>query len=847
MTRKIFSLLTLLLLTCLPAWALAINFTPSSSDPSVMYLSYIFGVVNGVLSGSGTQILGKMFNVFNMSILMLGSIIAVYTTIMAVLNSGQDGEFMGKKWSSLFVPLRVLLGVLLIAPTTTGYSLIQVGVMWIVLQGVGAANYIWSEVITYLTQGGTLFTSTSSGSSSSYSGFYSSMNNLSDSVFCLDAMGLAVQKLTSSSTYLSSYLAAPSVTPYYSVMNTLTSQIYSATTAGNTINMPSYTGTADSAWGFLDGMCGKITYSGGTVQTSSDQVNTATVPLGIQQGMSDLNMAISPLVNNICAVVCPDGSTTTPNACSGSTYPYGPTITTNDVPSGCAAPAGFPMSNITAASPPFPYYYWYNNSISDSSYVDAVSNATNALIGMVTTYTQTEGNQLQGNTSDWLQAGNYFFQLMSYVGGAQSTNGTQFSVGYSTSPNSFPASGGVSSTTWIGIPATVSTVPSYISPCPQSGAQGCTSYPTNGQATLTQQYLQGLLLPLVAGPNTGTTTSTVPAYVVGNFLGSQANQGSAPAAPMSAANSVTDMGSSASAALFAGGATLFDDIQTLTAVTSTANNPIFDMMTIGNDMIQVAFDTWITTTLLSLGITLAVSFIPSMSVASGFLPFTNAILSMVMALAMPLIAAGGMLLYYFPMVPFMIYAFGVIGWFFGVIEGMVAAPIVGIGIMHPDGHEVFGKGEQALMLLLNMFLRPSLMVFGLVVSIMLVYISVWIINSGINNSIEEINDFATSWADMQTGMGYFMVPIVYVVIIFNVTNKCFTMIYVLPDKVTRWLSGGMQESLGSDMGGMVEAVKSGASAGMSAYGSAIGQGGGGHAGQSTGEENAGAAMKSGGG
>lgn len=291
------------------------------------------------------------------------------------------------------------------------------------------------------------------------------------------------------------------------------------------------------------------------------------------------------------------------------------------------------------------------------------------------------------------------------------------------------------------------------------------------------------------------------------------------------------MGSAASAALFAGGQNLFFAIENLTEVTGTGSNPIIIMMQIGNQMIQVAFNTWIVTTLISLAITLAVSFIPSMSVASGFLPFTNAILSMVMALAMPLIAAGGMLLYYFPMVPFMIYAFGVMGWFFGVIEGMVAAPIVGIGIMHPDGHEVFGKGEQAIMLLLNMFLRPSLMVFGLVISIMLVYISVWIINSGVNNAINEINTVATSWADMQTGMGYFMVPIVYVVIIFNVTNKCFTMIYILPDKVTRWLSGGMQESLGSDMGGMVESVKGGASAGMSSYGSAIGQGGGGHAGE----------------
>lgn len=825
MTRKMYSLLTVLLLTCLPAWALAINFTPSANDPSVVYLSYIFGVVNGVLSGSGTQILGKMFNVFNMSILMLGSIIAVYTTIMAVLNSGQDGEFMGKKWSSLFVPLRVLLGVLLIAPTTTGYSLIQVGVMWIVLQGIGAANYIWSEVLDYLNQGGTLFTSASSNSSGSYSTFYSAMNSFSESIFCLNAMGMAVQKLTTNSTYTSAgsaYLSAPSVTPYYSVMNTLTTNIYAASTAATTVNMPNFSGV-DSGWAFLNGMCGQLSYSGGTVQTSSQQVDTSTVPLGIQQAMGDLNMAISPLVNNTCAVVCPTNPATD---CTVSTYPYSPTVAASEVPASCAGPSttngGYALSTISGN---FPYYYWYNNSISDSSYVDAVSNATNAFIGMVSSYS-TPSTALQGNTSDWLQAGNYFFQLMSYVGGAQTTNGATFNVMYSASPNQFQGTGSNTSIPWTGIPVSNGSSYSYLSQCTSGQAQGCTSYPSNVPQSMTQQYLQGLLLPLVASANTSTAT----AYVVGNFLSGQANQGSPPPAPMSSANSVTDMGSSASAALFAGGQDLFNEIQSLTEVTSTSSNPVLIMMQIGNEMIQVAFNTWLITTLLSLGITLATAFIPCESIASGFLPFTNAILSMVMALAMPLIAAGGMLLYYFPMVPFMIYAFGVMGWFFGVIEGMVAAPIVGIGIMHPDGHEVFGKGEQAIMLLLNMFLRPSLMVFGLVVSIMLVYISVWIINSGINNSIEAINGQATVWADMQTGMGYFMVPIVYVIIIFNVTNKCFTMIYVLPDKVTRWLSGGMQESLGSDMGGMVESVKGASSAGMSSYGSAIGQGGGGHGG-----------------
>ncbi len=33
---------------------------------------------------------------------------------------------------------------------------------------------------------------------------------------------------------------------------------------------------------------------------------------------------------------------------------------------------------------------------------------------------------------------------------------------------------------------------------------------------------------------------------------------------------------------------------------------------------------------------------------------------------------------------------------YSVIEAMVAAPIVALGITHPEGHEAFGKGEHAL-------------------------------------------------------------------------------------------------------------------------------------------------------
>jgi defect-in-organelle-trafficking protein DotA len=323
----------------------------------------------------------------------------------------------------------------------------------------------------------------------------------------------------------------------------------------------------------------------------------------------------------------------------------------------------------------------------------------------------------------------------------------------------------------------------------------------------------------VAAPN---------AYVVGNFLNSQMYQEQTGAPPMSAAVNVTSGSSSFSEFMdfltWDSAGEVQSIIQTLSSVTSTNGvnqNPIIIMLNLGNEMINMGFNTWFSLMTIAVTAGAIAGAIPSVTVSTSVSMAFTACFSLLMALVIPLMVAGGMLLYYFPMVPFMIYTFGVIGWLIGVIEGMVAAPIVGIGIMHPEGHDIFGKGDQAIMLLLNMFLRPSLMVFGLITSIMLVYVSVWLINSGISSAIQVINTISTGYTP---DMGIIAIPIVYTVMIFSAANKCFAMIHILPDKVTRWLSGGLTESLGSDMAGVQEQVKGGVHSGLSSYAGAIGKG-----------------------
>ena len=127
-----------------------LSLTPPSTDLSMSYLATIFGVVDGVLHGTGSQILGTMFGTFNSIILVMASTVLSYVLFTSILNTSHEGEFLGKKWSSIWIPLRTVGGIGLLLPKATGYSFIQILVMWVVVQGVGAADEVWNVTLNYI-------------------------------------------------------------------------------------------------------------------------------------------------------------------------------------------------------------------------------------------------------------------------------------------------------------------------------------------------------------------------------------------------------------------------------------------------------------------------------------------------------------------------------------------------------------------------------------------------------------------------------------------------------------------------------------------------------------------------
>ncbi len=152
-----------------------------------------------------------------------------------------------------------------------------------------------------------------------------------------------------------------------------------------------------------------------------------------------------------------------------------------------------------------------------------------------------------------------------------------------------------------------------------------------------------------------------------------------------------------------------------------------------------------------------------------------------------------------PLTPFILFWAGKIAWLLLIIEALVAAPVVALGIVYPEGHEVFGKAEPAIQIMLNLVLRPVLMVFGLITAIILTYLVIAISAKGFHAVATQIsNVYGTSSDSYVTGTLNLLLVFMYASFIGLAFYKCFSLIYILPDKILHWVGGTHNERAGAE-------------------------------------------------
>lgn len=105
--------------------------------------------------------LASTMTILNSAVLLVGGILAAYTLIAGTMSTAHEGEMLGKKWSSMWLPVRTALGTAMILPAAGGFCAAQVAVLWLITQGVGLADSLWNQYASNPSDGAVITTSAS--------------------------------------------------------------------------------------------------------------------------------------------------------------------------------------------------------------------------------------------------------------------------------------------------------------------------------------------------------------------------------------------------------------------------------------------------------------------------------------------------------------------------------------------------------------------------------------------------------------------------------------------------------------------------------------------------------------
>ena len=109
----------------------------------------------GPLIGAEPTLLSIGVGHLNVAVLVFGGLLLFYNLTVGVLQTAHEGEVLGKRWSSLWAPLRVIfaVGLMMPVPGLGGYNTIQAGIAQLVRGSTALATLIWSSAVPALLDG----------------------------------------------------------------------------------------------------------------------------------------------------------------------------------------------------------------------------------------------------------------------------------------------------------------------------------------------------------------------------------------------------------------------------------------------------------------------------------------------------------------------------------------------------------------------------------------------------------------------------------------------------------------------------------------------------------------------
>lgn len=174
-----------------------------------------------------------------------------------------------------------------------------------------------------------------------------------------------------------------------------------------------------------------------------------------------------------------------------------------------------------------------------------------------------------------------------------------------------------------------------------------------------------------------------------------------------------------------------------------------------------------------------------------------------LAILGPLLVPASVLQFYLPMMPYMIWIGGMLAWAIMLVEAIVAGPMWAVMMLVPSGDGVIGRSSQGYTLLLGLFIRPMLMVFGLIAAIALTKeLGSLISYTFYSMLVSTFPGHGGLTGIIRTAA----VVTIYCVFMYTMVNRAFALIHLLPDRTMRWAGGGGGGEFGEQAGTAAETM-----------------------------------------
>jgi hypothetical protein len=175
---------------------------------------------------------------------------------------------------------------------------------------------------------------------------------------------------------------------------------------------------------------------------------------------------------------------------------------------------------------------------------------------------------------------------------------------------------------------------------------------------------------------------------------------------------------------------------------------------------------------------------------------------------------GFILFYIVPFMPFLYFFFAVGGWVKGIFEAMVAVPIWALAHLRIDGDSIPGEaGLQGYFLLFEVFIRPILIIFGLIAAITIFSAMIKVLNEVFYIAVSNLSGYngekssfcghsapvtgapvtpaktpevgSPEWA--RGPVDEFFFTIMYAIIVYMIGMASFKLIDMIPNNILRWI------------------------------------------------------------